>query len=81
MMVHAYEVAGPSAEQTTAEVNEALEPLHFFPTNLQVAPTPHHVRVRFECEGTRNQQKSVLQRLQECGKFEAVTHLGPVHTE
>jgi putative Mg2+ transporter-C (MgtC) family protein len=81
MMVHAYEVAGPSAEQTTAEINEALEPLHFFPTNLQVAPTPHHVRVRFECEGTRNQQKSVLQRLQECGKFEAVTHLGPVHTE
>jgi uncharacterized membrane protein YhiD involved in acid resistance len=81
MMVHAYEVAGPSAEQTTAEVNEALEPLHFFPTNLQVAPTPHHVRVRFECEGTRNQQNSVLHRLRDCGKFEAVTHLGPVHTE
>src|SRR6058998_3660991 len=62
MMVHAYEVAGPSAEQTTAEINEALEPLHFFPTNVQVAPTPRHVRVRFECEGTRNQQNSVLHR-------------------
>jgi putative Mg2+ transporter-C (MgtC) family protein len=81
MMVHAYEVAGPSAEQTTAEVNEALEPLHFFPANLQVAPTPHHVRIRFECEGTRKQQNALLQRLRDCGKFEAVTHLGPVQSE
>jgi hypothetical protein len=81
MMVHAYEVAGPSAQQTTAEVNEALEPLHFFPTNLQLAPTPRHVRVRFECEGTRKQQNAVLRRLRECGKFEAVTPLGPVQSE
>jgi putative Mg2+ transporter-C (MgtC) family protein len=81
MMIHAYEVAGSSAEQTTAEINDALEPLHAFATNVQVAPTLRHVRVRFECEGTRRQHTAVLQLLRECGKFEAVTPLGTVHTE
>ena len=81
MMVHAYEVAGPSIEQTTAELNEALEPLHFFPMNVQVAPTPRHVRVRFECEGTRKQLNAVLRRLRECGKFETVTLIGSVQSE
>jgi putative Mg2+ transporter-C (MgtC) family protein len=81
MMVHAYEVAGPSAEQATANVNEALETLHFFAMNVQVAPTPRHVRVRFECEGTRKQQNAVLRKLRECGKFEAVTPLGSVQSE
>ncbi len=81
MMVHAYEVAGLNAEQTVAEVNEALEPLHCFPTNVQVAPTPKHVRVRFECEGTRKQQNAVLRSLREYGKFDTVTTLGSVHSE
>lgn len=81
VMVYAYEVVGASAERTTAEVNEVLEPLHFFAGNLQVAPTPQHVRLRFECEGTRKQQSAVLQRLQRSGKFEAVTALGPVQAE
>jgi hypothetical protein len=80
-MFHAYEVAGSTAEQATSDINEALEPLHFFSTNLQVAPTPRHVRVRFECEGTRRQHAAVLRSLRDCGKFEAVTALGPVHTE
>lgn len=81
VMIKAYEVASASAEQATAEINAALEPLHFFAFNVQVAPTPRHVRVRFECEGTRRQQNAVLRLLRECGKFEAVTPLGPVHSE
>lgn len=80
-MIYAYEVAGATAEVATAEINEALEPLHFFPFNVQVAPTPRHVRVRFECEGTHKQQSRVLRLLRECGKFEAVTPLGPVQAE
>jgi putative Mg2+ transporter-C (MgtC) family protein len=81
VMVHAYEVTGPSAEQATAQVNDALEPLHFFAMNVHVAPTPRHVRVRFECEGTRKQQKAVLQRLRQCEQFEAVSDLGSVQSE
>jgi putative Mg2+ transporter-C (MgtC) family protein len=80
-MVYAYEVAGSSAEQATVDVNEALEPFHFFPFNLQVAPTPQHVRLRFECEGTRRQQTAVLRSLRDCGKFEVVTPIGAVHPE
>ena len=80
-MFQAYEVVGSSAEQATVEINQALEPLHFFASNVQVAPTPRHVRVRFECDGTRRQHTAVLRLLRESGKFEAVTALGPVHTE
>lgn len=80
-MIYAYEVASSSAEQATIDVNEALEPLHYFASNVEIAPTPRHVRVRFECEGTRRQQTALLRSLRECGKFEVVTPLGPVHTE
>ena len=81
LMVYAYEVAGATADQITNEINAALEPLHFFPFNVQVAPTPRHVRVRFECQGTRKQQVAVLRGLRESGKFETVSALGPVQSE
>lgn len=81
LMIWAYEVVGSSAEQITAAVNEVLEPLHFFVSRAQVAATPRHVRFRFECEGTRNQQRAVLRCLQASGSFESVTDLGPVQSE
>jgi putative Mg2+ transporter-C (MgtC) family protein len=81
VMVYAYEVAGASLDGTTAQVNEVLEQLHFFMTNVQVAPTPRHVRVRFECEGTPKQQAAVLRSLQQSGKFDSINALGPVHPE
>ncbi len=80
-MIHAYEVSGREAEQITAELNAVLEPGHMFPSNLQLAPTPQHVRVRFECEGTRRQQKLVHEMLLKSGKFETVTALGAVPFE
>jgi putative Mg2+ transporter-C (MgtC) family protein len=80
-LVYAYEISAATAQQATIEVNEALEPLHFFAANVQIAPTTRHVRVRFECEGTQKQHKAVLRILRESGKFEAVTPLGPVQSE
>jgi putative Mg2+ transporter-C (MgtC) family protein len=80
-MVHAYEISAPTAQQASVELNQALEPLHFFASNVEVAPTPRHVRIRFECEGTHKQQKAVLRMLRESGKFESVTPLGPVQSE
>ncbi len=81
VMLHTYEVAGGSADQATAEVNQVLEPLHFIMRNVCFAPTPRHVRVRFECEGTRKQHSAILRGLLQSGKFEAVTALGPVQPE
>src|SRR5450631_3831372 len=81
IMVYGYEVTGGSAEEATAHVNEILEPLHFIMHNVQIAPTPSHVRVHFECEGTRKKQERVLRGLRESKAFESVAALGPVQAE
>jgi hypothetical protein len=62
-------------------VNEALEPVHFLMRNVQIAPTARHVRIRFECEGTRKKQEQVLRCLRDSKAFESVTPLGPVQAE
>lgn len=81
MMIHSYEVTGKSAESVSLQVNGILEPLHLIMQNVQVAPTLRHVRVHFECEGTRTRHAQVLERLQQSGVFDSVTPLGPVHPE
>jgi putative Mg2+ transporter-C (MgtC) family protein len=81
MMLHCYEVTGPSAEQLTMRVNGILEPLHAIAQNPQVAPTPRHVRLRFEFEGTRKTQEKVFHMLRESDAFETVAALGPVQAE
>ena len=80
-MVYGYEVTGHDAAEITANVNEVLEALHFLMSNTQIAPTPRHVRVQFECAGTRKQQVAVLRALQQARTFESVTGLGPVQAE
>lgn len=81
LMIHSYEVTGGSAEAITAQVNEVLEPLHLIMQNVQAAPTPRHVRLHFECEGTRTRHAQVLRMLQQSGVFDSVTALGPVQAE
>jgi uncharacterized membrane protein YhiD involved in acid resistance len=81
VMLYAYEVSGPSAEETEAKVNEVLEPLHSLMLNTQIAPTTRHVRIHFECEGTRHHHTRVLKGLKESGAFESVVSLGPVQAE
>jgi putative Mg2+ transporter-C (MgtC) family protein len=81
VMVHCYEVAGSSADEIQYQVNGLLEPLHSMMMNVQIAPTPRHVRVRFECEGTRKRQGRIFRLLRESGAFESVAALGPVQAE
>jgi len=81
VMIHAYEVSGRSAELVTANINGILEPLNFMMMNTQVAPTPRHVRVRFECEGTRTQLAQAFRNLEQSDAFESVVWLGPVQSE
>jgi hypothetical protein len=49
--------------------------------DVQVAPTPQHVRVHFELEATRKDQRQVLQLLKQSPVFESATWLGPVNIE
>src|SRR5215467_3030632 len=81
ILVHAFEVSGRSAELVTANVNGILEPLHFMMMNTQIAPTPQHIRVRFECEGTRQQLAQAFSHLEQSPAFESVVSLGPVQPE
>jgi putative Mg2+ transporter-C (MgtC) family protein len=81
VMLYAYEVSGPTAEEAIAHVNEVLEPLHSLMLNAQVAPTPRHVRLHFECEGTRYHHTQILKRLKESAAFESAVSLGPVQSE
>jgi putative Mg2+ transporter-C (MgtC) family protein len=81
VMVYCYEVTCGSAEQATLRVNEILEPLHLMTENVQIAPTPRHVRVRFELASTRKRQNRILATLRDSKAFESVTALGPVQAE
>jgi uncharacterized membrane protein YhiD involved in acid resistance len=81
IMLHCFEVTGPSAENLTTQVNGVLEPLHAIMINPHVAPTPRHVRLRFEFEGTRKGHEKVLALLRESKAFESVAALGPVQAE
>lgn len=81
VMLYSYEVTGPSAKEVENQVNALLEPTHGLMQNVRVAPTPRHVRLRFEFEGTRKLQARVLKMLRESGAFESVAALGPVQAE
>ena len=80
-MVHRYEVTGRDAHELSLEVNSQLEPLRALMATVRFAPTPQHVRLQFECTGTRKQQAVILRNLQQSGKFESVLDLGPVQAE
>ena len=79
--MRAYEVTGSDEADITANINGVLEALHFMMMNTQVAPTPNHVRVQFECQGTYREHAAVLHGLKQSGKFESVAGLGPVQSE
>ena len=81
LIIRGYEVAGQNADEITLRLNGLLEPLHLLLQNVQVAPTPEHVRVHFECEGTRKMHTSLISILLKSSAFESVTPLGPVQSE
>ena len=81
MTIHAYEVTGKDAAEITSQLNGLLEPLHTIPQNVAVAPTPQHVRVHFECEGTHKMHIRFDTLLRQSGVFESVAALGPVRWE
>jgi len=77
LAVHGYEVTGPSAEEISAEVNRILESIHSVTQNVQIAATRQHVRFQFEVEGTRKEQREVLDGLQQSSVLESAIPLGP----
>jgi putative Mg2+ transporter-C (MgtC) family protein len=78
LAVHTYEVAGPTAEGISVEVNRILESIHAVTQNVQIAATPKHVRFQFEVEGTRKEQEKVLHGLKQSTVFESAVPVGRV---
>jgi len=81
LAVHSYEVTGRSADDIMAEVNGALECIHGMMENVNIAATRQHVRLQFDLEGTRSEQKQVLQALKQSSVLESVIPLGQVQPE
>ncbi len=81
LVINSYEVTGSNADDLRVEVNGALESIHAMMENVQVAETREHVRLKFELEGTRQEQKKALQALNQSSLLESVVPLGPVQTE
>jgi putative Mg2+ transporter-C (MgtC) family protein len=79
--VHSYEVTGRGAEEITTEVNHVLESIHSVMQHVEVAPTKEHVRVQFDVEGTRKEQRTVLQGLKQSSVLLSAVSLGPVLPE
>jgi putative Mg2+ transporter-C (MgtC) family protein len=78
LAVHTYEVAGPSAEEISVEVNRILESIHSITQNVQIAATREHVRFQFEVEGTRKEQQQVFRGLQQSPILASAVSVGRV---
>jgi putative Mg2+ transporter-C (MgtC) family protein len=81
LSLHSYEVTGAGADDITIEVNRVLESVHAVMLNTQVAPTKQHVRVLFEVECTRRQQRQVLEGLKHSSVLSSAVTLGVVLPE
>ena len=81
LLVHTYEVTGPSQEVITEEVNRALEAVHSIVQNVHVAITKQHVRLQFEMEGKRKEHEVVLHALKQSPALASAMDLGPVQWE
>jgi putative Mg2+ transporter-C (MgtC) family protein len=78
LAVHTYEVAGPSAEEISVEVNRILESIHSITQNVQIAATREHVRFQFDVEGTRKEQQQVFRGLQQSPILASAVSVGRV---
>ena len=81
LVVHTYEVVGPSVQAITDEVNRVLEMVHSIMQNVQVATTPQHVRLQFDFEGRRKEQDQVLHGVRQSSVITGVSDLGAVQWE
>jgi putative Mg2+ transporter-C (MgtC) family protein len=80
-LLNSYEVAGPTVEEITHEVNRILEREHRMMKNVLVGSTGQHIRVQFDVSGCNREQKQLLRELKASPLLSSVTSLGPVELE
>lgn len=81
LLMNCYEVTGSSIEEIGKEVNRILESHHRMMQNMLSGNTGEHIRLQFDVEGCRREQKELLQRLKASKVLLSATCLGRVDHE
>ncbi len=81
ILLTSYEVTGASLEDITHEVNRILEHQHRLMQNVMSGSTGQYVRLQFDVEGRRREQREVFRRLKESSVLGSVVSLGLVERE
>jgi putative Mg2+ transporter-C (MgtC) family protein len=81
LLMTSYEVTGASVEEISNEVNRILESHHQLMKNMVCGNTGQHVRLQFDVEGCKREQKQLLQQLKASTVLLGATSLGRVDHE
>ncbi|PYX49062.1 MAG: magnesium transporter MgtC [Acidobacteria bacterium] len=81
LLMSSYEVSGASVEDISNEVNRILESHHRMMQNAISGNTGQHVRMQFDVEGCRREQRELFQQLKGSTVLRGVTWLGRVDHE
>lgn len=81
LLMTSYEVTGSSVEEISAEVNRILETHHRLMQNVATGNTGSHIRLQFDVEGRRREQREFLHNLKASTVLGSATSLGVVDRE
>jgi putative Mg2+ transporter-C (MgtC) family protein len=81
LLLSSYEVTGASEKEITNEVNRILEPHHRLMQNMSTGDTGQHIRLQFDVEGCRSDQKELFRQLKASSVLGSATSLGRVERE
>ncbi len=81
LLLSSYEVTGNSVEEISHEVNRILEAEHRLMQNAVSGDTGKHIRLQFDVEGCKSEQKELLRRLKESTVLGSAISLGRVERE
>ncbi len=81
VLLSSYEVTGASVDEISIEVNRILESYHRLMKNVCSGSTGDHVRLQFDVDGCKREQKELLQQLKASRVLLSATSLGRVEYE
>lgn len=81
LLMTSYEVTGPSIEEISQEVTRILESHHRLMLNVVTGNTGRHIRLQFDVEGCKREQKELLQKLKGSTVLGSAVALGQVERE
>lgn len=81
LLMTSYEVTGSSIEEISQEVTRILESHHRLMLNVVTGNTGRHIRLQFDVEGCKREQKELLQKLKGSTVLGSAVALGQVERE